>query len=78
MWILRNVGSLEAINDLLLTSEGLYLEKNNKGIFRVNKLSKKIYNNILKGKEDPSIYNVFSKNYVRPRVKYNGGDKNEE
>ena len=75
---LEILGSLEAINDLLLTSEGLHLEKNDKGIFRVNKLSKKIYNNILKGKEDSSIYNVFSKNYVRPRVKYNGGDKNEE
>lgn len=75
---LEMLGSLEDINDLLLTSEGLHLEKNDKGIFRVNKLSKKIYNNILKGKDDPSMYNVFSKNYVRPRVKYNGGDKNEE
>lgn len=66
---LETLGSLEDINDLLLTSEGLHLDKNDKGIFRVNKLSKKIYNDILKGKEDPSKYNIFSKNYVRPRIK---------
>ena len=66
------LGSLEDINNLLLINEGLYLTKSDKGIFRINKLSKKVYGAILKGKEDVSTYNVFSKNYVRPRVK---GDK---
>lgn len=63
------LGSLEDINNLLLINEGLYLTKNNKGIFHIHKLSKKVYGAILKGKEDASTYNVFSKNYVRPRVK---------
>ena len=63
------LGSLEDINNLLLINEGLYLTKNDKGIFRINKLSKKVYGAILKGKEDASTYNVFSKNYVKPRVK---------